>query len=117
MFSMDKHLRILAGVLKKWVFNSHNGQSWSGCLGGDEFLVVAPVPCMGEENCENLFDRLSSDIARRKIMTEAGDVSITVSNAVAMADVQGSKEQLLDRADTAMVGAKKEGANRVVFAR
>jgi diguanylate cyclase (GGDEF)-like protein len=106
----DEVLKGLVGVLASQL----RAYDTFGRLGGDEFLVVAPGS--GEENNESLFERLSTAIAGCKIMTAAGDVSITVSIGVAMADMECNEDQLLDRADGAMYRAKREGGHRVVFA-
>jgi two-component system, cell cycle response regulator len=85
-----------------------------GRLGGDEFLVVSPGGC--EENYGHVFERLLAAIANGKIMTGAGEVSITVSIGVAFAAPGRGLDQLLDTADMAMYRAKQEGGNRVVYA-
>lgn len=85
-----------------------------GRLGGDEFLVVAPVS--GEENSQHLFERLLAAIAASQIKTCAGEVPVTVSIGVALADAESNIDKLLDSADAAMYRAKREGGNRVVNA-
>jgi len=85
-----------------------------GRLGGDEFLVVAPVA--GEENREHFFERILTAIAGCKIKTGSGEVSVTVSIGVAVVDVESKTDQLLNTADNAMYRAKRDGGNRVVYA-
>ena len=86
-----------------------------GRLGGDEFLVLAPVA--GEENRGHFFERILTAIAECKIKTGSGEVCVTVSMGVAVADAESSADQLLNTADTAMYRAKRDGGNRVVYAR
>ena len=85
-----------------------------GRLGGDEFLVVAPGS--GDESYRQLFERILSTIAGCKIMTGAGEVSVTVSIGVASARPESSLDMLLDAADVAMYQAKRDGGNRVFYA-
>jgi two-component system, cell cycle response regulator len=84
-----------------------------GRLGGDEFLVVAPGT--DKEKSTYLFGRLLTAIAGCKNITAAGEVSVTVSIGVALADAESDMDKLLDTADAAMYQAKREGGNRVVF--
>lgn len=84
-----------------------------GRMGGDEFLVVAPGT--DEEKCKQLFERLLTAIAGCKIITAAGEVSVTLSIGVASAGTDSGVDKLLDCADAAMYRAKREGGNRVVY--
>ena len=85
-----------------------------GRLGGDEFLAV--VPGAGEEYCTQLFQRLLTAIAGAQIETCAGNLSVTVSVGVALADARKSMEILLEAADASMYRAKRDGGNRVYYA-
>ena len=84
-----------------------------GRIGGDEFLVVAPGT--DEEKCKQLFERLLTAIAGCKIITAAGEISVTVSIGVASAGTDSGLDKLMDSADAAMYRAKREGGNRVVY--
>jgi GGDEF domain-containing protein len=86
-------------------------------MGGDAFWVVVPVPWKGKENNERLFERLSSALCGCKIMTTAGEVSVTMSVGVAQADAKCCEGHLLDTVDAMMVRAKREGGNHVVTPR
>jgi diguanylate cyclase (GGDEF)-like protein len=85
-----------------------------GRLGGDEFLVIAPET--GEDNCGQIFERLVCAIAACRILTGAGEVSVTVSIGVALSSADNGVDELLDCADAAMYRAKQAGGNRVFFA-
>ena len=85
-----------------------------GRLGGDEFLIVTPVN--NDEKYVHLFERLLSAITGGKMITGAGEVSITVSIGVASMGPNDDLDKLLESADAAMYRAKREGGQRVVFA-
>jgi two-component system, cell cycle response regulator len=99
-------VNILAGQLREY--------DSFGRLGGDEFLLVTPG--IDLDSRENLYKRLIEAIANSKIKTVTGEVSITISMGVAMADADCNEDHLLSKADTAMYQAKREGGNCVVFA-
>jgi two-component system, cell cycle response regulator len=84
-----------------------------GRLGGDEFLVVAPGA--DKEEGKSLFERLLSSISGHKIITGAGEINITVSLGVVTASPTDGEDELLDRADTAMYRAKREGGNQIFY--
>jgi diguanylate cyclase (GGDEF)-like protein len=106
----DEVLNGIAGILA-----SHLREYDSfGRMGGDEFLVVAPGT--DEEECKHLFERLLTAISGCKIITAAGEVSVSVSIGVASADTDSELDKLLDNADAAMYLAKREGGNQVAYA-
>jgi len=84
-----------------------------GRLGGDEFLIIAPG--MEGIKAENIFERITSAINSYRIKTFAGELSVTVSMGVAMADLESGEDMLLHSADAAMYRAKREGGNRVIY--
>ncbi|MCX6068422.1 MAG: GGDEF domain-containing protein, partial [Chloroflexi bacterium] len=84
-----------------------------GRMGGDEFLVVAPE--IGEAKSKLLFERLATAISGTKIMTAAGEVSITVSIGIAILEPDHELDKLMESADAAMYRAKRAGGNRVVY--
>ncbi len=85
-----------------------------GRMGGEEFLVVAPMKA--KEDCPSLYGRLCLQVADRKIATRAGTLSITTSIGVAWAAVGTSVDEILAVADAALYRAKASGRNRVVYA-
>jgi diguanylate cyclase (GGDEF)-like protein len=85
-----------------------------GRMGGDEFLVVAPE--IDEEQSRHLFERILTAISGCKTKTAAGEVSVTVSIGVAMAEPANELDTILDCADVAMYQAKRAGANCIFFA-
>ena len=85
-----------------------------GRMGGEEFLVVAPIMPGLEPNA--IFDRLHDRVSQTKIKTRAGDLVVTLSIGVACASKGSAVDDLLDAADTAMYQAKEQGRNRVVYA-
>jgi len=70
--------------------------------GGEEFTLV--LPNCGAEQAQQLIDRL------RPLMPD----NQTFSAGIATWDYQESAEQLLRRADEALLSAKKQGRNRTI---
>ena len=106
----DEVLKEIGGILASQL----RAYDSFGRLGGDEFLVVAPETDYEKSN--RLFERLLAAIAACKIMTEAGEVSVSVSIGVALAEPDIGLDKLLDTADAAMYRAKREGGNRIFYA-
>lgn len=84
----------------------------AGRIGGEEFLVIAPA--LAKTDSAPLFHRLCVEVAKSKIPTRAGLLSITVSIGVASAMPGASADDILAAADAALYRAKAEGRNRVV---
>jgi two-component system, cell cycle response regulator len=82
-----------------------------GRIGGEEFLVIAPMK--SETDCLSVFSRPLLKVAESKITTRSGMVSITMSIGVAIATFENSIDEILAAADTALYQAKKEGRNRI----
>ncbi len=83
--------------------------------GGEEFCVIAPEA--SELGAVQLADRLRKALAESPVEVTAGVVIVTASFGVAQC--QGERDQfdsLIDRADQALILAKREGRNRVVSA-
>ena len=85
-----------------------------GRYGGEEFLVIAPVPAAQKGG--SVFERLRASVAHGPIETKAGAVRITVSIGVASGTGQSTVDALLAAADDALYRAKAEGRNRVAYA-
>lgn len=82
-----------------------------GRIGGEEFLIIAPVPT--GTDCITLFDRLCSRVAASRIPTKSGELALTLSIGVACSASAGTVDKLVEAADTALYRAKKKGRNRV----
>jgi diguanylate cyclase (GGDEF)-like protein len=84
-----------------------------GRYGGEEFLIVLPGcdPC----NAASHAQRLRAAIARAIVETPRGNVSLTVSFGVAVADKHSFSDAcgLIEAADMALYKAKQGGRNRV----
>jgi len=81
--------------------------------GGEEFIVLMP-----EANREEglaMAERLRQEISRMTVVTEVGDLSLTVSLGVAALGTEEDEnlEGLISRADRAMYQAKAAGRNTV----
>lgn len=88
-----------------------------GRMGGDEFLVVVPMPYKSHDpqtTCP-VFERMAAGIAAARVRCGDCDVAVTVSVGVSRADRSGSLDRLLELADEAMYRAKREGGSRVVY--
>ncbi|MEI6873865.1 MAG: diguanylate cyclase, partial [Spirochaetota bacterium] len=82
-----------------------------GRLGGDEFLVVAPVVDAGEAHA--LFETLRAAIADHAIPSSCGEIRVSASIGFAISNGSASIDELIAKADVAMYRAKNEGRNRV----
>ena len=87
-----------------------------GRLGGEEFLVIAPMrPGVRGSEIRAMFDRLRKTVAEKMIATRNGEMVVTASCGVALATSQATVDRMLDIADTALYRAKSEGRDRVVY--
>jgi two-component system cell cycle response regulator len=86
-----------------------------GRMGGEEFLVIAPVKA-GTDSAP-IFDRLCVRIAESAMPTRSGVLSVTVSIGTACAAPGSTVDKILEAADAALYRAKNQGRNRVVHHR
>ncbi len=82
-----------------------------GRMGGEEFLLIAPMRSGGD--CLSVFQRTCLKVAERSITTRSGKLSVTVSIGVTTAGCDVSIDEILAAADKALYRAKEEGRNRV----
>lgn len=82
----------------------------AGRLGGEEFAVVLPRTSL-EEACA-LVNRLREKLAGTPVVTEKGEISITISIGLAMLGSTSAKESL-NQADEALYAAKAAGRNQM----
>ena len=83
-----------------------------GRYGGDEFCILLPNADLSEARC--IAERIRQAIFDEKIMTEHGEVLLSISLGVAQAGAETqSLADLLARADAALYSAKQSGRNRV----
>jgi diguanylate cyclase (GGDEF)-like protein len=80
--------------------------------GGEEFVVALPsTPLAG---AMIVADRMRQELEDHEIADASGNrIRVTASFGVAQFSPQESLEQLVDRADRAMYGAKSAGRNRI----
>jgi two-component system, cell cycle response regulator len=83
-----------------------------GRYGGEEFLIVAPSS--GPEGVLRLSERIRLAIEASPIVTEAGEISVTVSLGLAVSSESAKldSKMMLSTADEALYRAKAEGRNR-----
>lgn len=83
-----------------------------GRYGGEEFVFFLPET--NQSSAVAFAERICEAVASLTIHSSRGDVKITVSLGVAMADAAcSSVDELLRRADDALYRAKQSGRNRV----
>ncbi|MBP1750801.1 MAG: response receiver-modulated diguanylate cyclase [Deltaproteobacteria bacterium] len=85
-----------------------------GRYGGEEFLVIAPG--LNETEDTLLFERLRSVVADSEFLTQAGNISATVSMGMARLTEQESVEELIAETEEALRRARAGGRNRVAYA-
>ena len=81
--------------------------------GGEEFLAI--LPGINEHSLADIADRIRATLEASPVELEDGTLSITASIGAAPYPADGpmAPEQLLQRADRALYGAKAAGRNRV----
>lgn len=84
-----------------------------GRIGGEEFLVIAPI--RPGTDCRSVFSRVLLHVAESKIPTRSGLLTVTMSIGVTTATLENSVDEILEAADTALYQAKNEGRNRISF--
>lgn len=81
-------------------------------LGGEEFCVVLSNTTM--RITSRIAEKIRSRLAEAELVSEAGPIRATVSVGIAMAsDRDEAFDAVLDRADTALYVAKRNGRNQV----
>jgi two-component system cell cycle response regulator len=82
-----------------------------GRYGGEEFLLIIPgCDLVTTVRRANQIKALVSD---KPILSPAGEMNVTVSMGVTVAESSTNADMLLHRADTALYQAKRNGRNRV----
>ncbi len=80
--------------------------------GGEEFVIV--LPNTGIEGAEKLAEKIRHTIAGHYLVTEKGEIQITISIGVsALCEQDASLDDILSRADKALYLAKENGRNRI----
>lgn len=85
-----------------------------GRYGGEEFVILLPET--GILHAQNIANRIRLLVLDRPIMTDRGDISISVSLGISSmeGDCDSRLEWVIDQADQALLKAKDLGRNRVV---
>lgn len=85
-----------------------------GRYGGEEFVIFLPET--GIQQAQNIANRIRLLVLDRPIMTDRGDISISVSLGISsmQGDCDSRLEWVIDQADQALLNAKDLGRNRVV---
>jgi diguanylate cyclase (GGDEF)-like protein len=104
----DNVIRALANLLRQRLRRIDS----LGRYGGEEFLVVLP-DCPAEQ-AKRILDEIRQRFAELQFIASGQQFSVTLSAGIAATDeAPASADDLLDRADRALYGAKHGGRNRV----
>jgi len=79
--------------------------------GGEEFLLV--LPGADSEGAHRAAERIRRSVGARPVTIDGEDITLTVSQGVAVFEPDGDIETVLARADSALYRAKAEGRDRV----
>ncbi len=80
-------------------------------FGGDEFVLL--LPNVGLHTAVEILRRLQRVVVERTLVYGSGEINLSFSAGIAMAEPGMSLEQVLHRADDALYEAKLAGRNRV----
>ncbi|HEY6609723.1 MAG TPA: biofilm regulation diguanylate cyclase SiaD [Pseudomonas sp.] len=106
----DRALSEIARVLQGAV----RGSDLCGRWGGEEFLLLLPETGLAE--AQPLIERLRDALRELRVMVGAERLSITASFGVAEYQAPEGYSQVLNRADAALLVAKRSGRDRCVLA-
>ncbi|MDE1900661.1 MAG: diguanylate cyclase [Alphaproteobacteria bacterium] len=105
---------VIQGVVKRAEESLRQSDS-IGRLGGEEFAVLLPET--GIDAAYDVAERLRKHIENRPLIAEHNVIPCTVSIGIAQLSARdGTIEDLIRRADTALYAAKNNGRNRVEIA-
>jgi diguanylate cyclase (GGDEF)-like protein len=101
--------------LARTMTSSLRGVDSVGRLGGDEFLLIAPVT--GIEGAEALGERIRQSAEQMVVDYQGQRIQITVSIGLAIAEAEAlvNAAELTHQAAFALAEAKKAGRNRCVY--
>ncbi len=102
--------QVLKMVAQRCV-NSLRSSDIIGRFGGEEFVVLLPGADLGRTY--EIFHRIRRAIADEPIQVNGHSFTVTVSAGVTSLNAGESLEKLVEKADTALLRAKKHGRNRV----
>lgn len=106
----DQALKQVALKLTQHVRTSDIAARW----GGEEFVLFLPETNL-KEACQ-MAERIRLSIASNSIQIPSGNIAVTASFGVAEVTTEcDSIEKLIDKADKALLVAKKAGKNQVTF--
>ncbi|TDO95519.1 sensor domain-containing diguanylate cyclase [Marinomonas balearica] len=105
---------VLKDVAKALGGSSRRGD-FVGRFGGEEFVIL--LPNTSKEGAYKYSEKIREAIAKRKVKTDQGDISITISLGICeLSDDEKDVSAWLSRADDALYKAKSEGRNRTCVA-
>lgn len=108
----DEALRQVAESLQRSV----RSRDQVGRFGGDEFVCVLR-DITTDDDLTEIANRLARELGDESVQSPTGRISITASIGAAAAQRHCSSDNLLARADSALLEAKRAGRDRIVIAR
>ncbi|MBV2132365.1 biofilm regulation diguanylate cyclase SiaD [Pseudomonas sp. MAP12] len=106
----DRALSAIARMLQGAV----RGCDLCGRWGGEEFLLLLPDTTLAES--VPLIERLRGALRELRVPVDSGELSLTASFGVAECLAGEGYSQTLNRADAALLAAKRNGRDRCVLA-
>ncbi len=107
--SGDEALKVVANVLSQGI----RASDVSGRLGGEEFAIILQETNL--TTAQQLIERLRKEVEQTRTHFESQEICVTASFGLAeLGKNPDNLDKLIDRADSAMYQAKKDGRNRVV---
>lgn len=105
----DQMLKLVADTMRYSVRSS----DFIGRWGGEEFLVILYE--IAERQFFTIADKLRSLVAQNSLLTDKGEVLVTISIGGTMARSGDTVKSILQRADENLYQSKHEGKNRVTI--
>ncbi|WP_448875307.1 GGDEF domain-containing response regulator [Desulfobulbus propionicus] len=102
---------ILCGIAQVFQQNSRKHDVF-GRIGGEEFLIVAPMAT--KEDSVAWFERLRNSVHQTPFLTKSGLLTCSISIGVACVRLGQALDKILETADHALYQAKNQGRNCVV---
>lgn len=105
----DEVIKLIANCINKF----KRDYDMAGRYGGEEFILVLPNTQV--EQATSVAERIRAELGKLVIETDQGPLKVTVSLGVTANMPEDEKiEQIIERADKALLVAKENGRNQVV---
>lgn len=108
----DEVLKRIADVVREAI----RAEDFAARYGGEEFLLIMPET--GEEGSSIVAKRLLADVAAKPVITDAGDISVTISIGIVQFDLgpgDFDTRKIVMLADEAMYASKNNGRDQITY--